>query len=76
MTHAFIIRLWIETGTIGNPEALWRGSIAHVGTKRRIYFSDLNEAVGFIQEQLGLRLSTPQSWWRVVSGLCCCYKMT
>ena len=65
-TYAFIIRVWIEAGTIGDPDALWRGSIAQVGTERRLYFSNLNEAVSFIQEQLGLRLSTPQPWWRSI----------
>lgn len=53
-THAFIVRVWVETQVEQDRKAAWRGSIDHVTDGKRIYFQDLDCVVHFIQEQAGI----------------------
>lgn len=53
-THAFIVRVWVETQDEHGRKAGWRGSIDHVPDGKRIYFQDLSCVVRFIQEQAGI----------------------
>ena len=43
-----MVRLWREEH---RPE--WRGSVEHVGTKRRYFFSNLSDLIDFIRLRLG-----------------------
>jgi hypothetical protein len=50
--HLFVVRLWREAS--GAP-GTWRGSIEHVATRQRRYFSDLDALPSFI----GTRIEAP-----------------
>lgn len=53
-TQSFVVRVWHEaTDQQGNVIA-WRGSIAHVGTARRLHFQDLEKVIQFIAEEAGI----------------------
>ena len=51
--HLFIVRLWQETSRLASDQ--WRGSIEHVPSTQRIYFTSLADLTDFIT----WRLSTP-----------------
>jgi hypothetical protein len=44
---AFLLNLWVEAAGGGEP-ARWRGSIEHLATRRRYYFTVLAELVRFL----------------------------
>ncbi len=51
--HAFVLYLWVE----GEPdrdqgEPAWRGSIEHLPTKRRLYFSVLTDLMRFLSRHI------------------------
>jgi len=46
----FVVRLWRETGATSRA---WRGSVEHVGTDRRRFFSSLADLVEFIRMRIG-----------------------
>lgn len=50
---SFLITLWIEADG-AEPAVVfpWRGSVEHLGTKVRLYFSDPNELIGFLTRHL------------------------
>lgn len=54
-SEAFIIRIWQENGFQTREEAVWRGSITHVGSNQQLYFCDLNSIVEFINDQAGIQ---------------------
>lgn len=45
--HRFMVRVWLETaaGTSGQ----WRGVVDHIGTGRKVYFSDMTDLMDFIR---------------------------
>ncbi len=45
--HSFIIRIWVEE-VRSEGDALWRGHITHVFTKRRSYFESIDGITDFI----------------------------
>jgi hypothetical protein len=45
----FMVRLWREQQA---PAAAWRGSVEHVGSKRRYFFTNLSDLVDFIRLRL------------------------
>jgi hypothetical protein len=66
-TEAFVVRIRPEFpdaeqgGSLGNPAVtVWRGSIVHVRSNRRLYFIDLAEISRFIQEETGLSPISPR----------------
>lgn len=42
-THAFIVRIWMETRELKDAEPIWRGVIEHVGSGARVYFDQLEQ---------------------------------
>ena len=45
----FLVNLWREGAGQGQPRAAdWRGSVEHVQSRRRLYFTDLIELVTFL----------------------------
>jgi hypothetical protein len=53
-SEAFIIRIWQENEIQTCEEAVWRGSITHVGSNQQLYFCDLHSVVDFINDQAGI----------------------
>lgn len=53
--HLFIVRLWSEPHQ-PTPQA-WRGSVEHIPSGQRLYFSSLIDLADFI----GLRLGSEKS---------------
>jgi hypothetical protein len=46
---AFLVNLWFERNGPGEPRAAdWRGSVEHLTTRRRLYFTDIVELVTFL----------------------------
>jgi hypothetical protein len=48
--EAFIVRVWQEAENIKGSQAVWRGSIVHVGSHRQLYFYNLESIARFIRE--------------------------
>lgn len=46
--HVFLVRVWREPG----PDVAWRGSVDHVGSGKREYFSALGALVGHVEDRL------------------------
>lgn len=46
--HLFIVRVWQEPGEVSQ----WRGSVEHVPTQKRFYFSSLSALAVFIATQV------------------------
>ena len=45
----FLVNLWREGDGQGQPRAAdWRGSVEHVHSRRRLYFTDLIDLVTFL----------------------------
>lgn len=53
--HLFIVRVWQEPEQIKTAE--WRGSIEHVPSGQRLYFTSFNDLNDFIR----LRLTSPST---------------
>jgi hypothetical protein len=46
---SFLVRLWTEGGHADTEAApAWRGSVEHLSSKRRLYFSAPSELIGFL----------------------------
>ena len=46
---AFLVNLWFEPDGTGEPRgADWRGSVEHLTTRRRLYFTDVVQLVTFL----------------------------
>jgi len=56
-TQSFIVRIWHESKDSKGNVVVWRGFVERVGNAKRLYFHDLNRAMGFIQEEVGLDTS-------------------
>jgi hypothetical protein len=55
-THSFVVRIWHEAVDKKGNFVVWRGSIDHVGSGRRLYFDDLDGIVRFIREVIGVNV--------------------
>ena len=45
----FLVNVWWDGGSTGySRDAEWRGSVEHIHTRRRLYFTDLVELVAFL----------------------------
>jgi len=64
--HAFIVRIWRQEVGGTEDSCVWRGSIDHVGSSERLYFSDLSAIGRFIQEQAEIGLHGQASRWKSV----------
>lgn len=47
-THSFVVKVWLEDTAEEAGDALWRGHITHVPTKKRQYVQSLDEISAFI----------------------------
>jgi len=63
-THSFIIRVWYEAQDSEGNILVWRGSIDHVGSNKRLYFHNFDGIVRFIQEQSGVCKEQRSSVWQ------------
>jgi hypothetical protein len=71
-TQSFVVRIWHEAVNGKGQADVWRGSIDHVGTNKRLYFADLDAVVRFIQERVGMMNRSRSRWaifWARVRGL-------
>ena len=54
--HTFVVRLWAETSA---PNALqWRGSVEHVASGQKFYFTSLGDLGDFIKRRLEASFSS------------------
>jgi hypothetical protein len=52
----FIVRIWKESG---RDKEAWRGSVEHIATGQRLYFTSLNDLNDFIQFKVEAEGSDP-----------------
>lgn len=46
---AFLVNLWFETTSDGDAAGSgWRGSVEHLASRRRLYFTALGDLVSFL----------------------------
>ena len=67
-TQSFILRIWNDAPAGSGKMKLWRGSIVHVGSGKRIYFHNLNSIAPFIQKQTGMGPGTIIAWVKSLFG--------
>jgi len=48
----FVVRIWREAGT---RDRTFRGSVVHISTKQRMYFSELADLVEFMRLRFEVR---------------------
>ena len=58
--QSFVIRFWLEEPGGQVNEALWRGHITHVPSRRRVHLNDLEQIIRFIIPYLQDRGSEPK----------------
>ncbi len=46
---AFILRVWCEPDRSSRPSPVWRGSIEHVPSGRRVFFNECGAIVAFVR---------------------------
>lgn len=68
---AFIVRVWCESG--GELPAVvraWRGSIEHVASGQRTFFTELDAVIAFMRPHLvALGIEEPGRFWEHVDDL-------
>ncbi len=47
---AFLVNLWRELGRDDPGHADWRGSVEHLASRRRLYFTGITDLVAFLSE--------------------------
>ena len=47
-TDAFLVKLWSEPAADGDPPFALRGSVEHLPTHRRRYFTEIVDLVAFL----------------------------
>jgi hypothetical protein len=52
MEQLFVVRIWREAGA---RDRSFRGSVVHVSTEQRTYFSELADLVEFVRLRLELK---------------------
>jgi hypothetical protein len=59
---AFLVNLWFESRGLGEPQSTeWRGSVEHLMTQQRRYFTEIVDLVTFLTEFTGKAASTVAS---------------
>lgn len=61
--HSFVVRIWYERVDNDGKPTVWRGSIEHVSSGKRLHFYKLESVVCFIQEQARLNLERSKYHW-------------
>jgi len=60
ITHAFIVRIWIEPRELKDAELIWRGVIEHVEGDERVYFDHLDKVSAYFAkylEAIGIKIA-------------------
>ena len=52
ITHAFIVRIWIEPRARKDAESIWRGVIEHVEGDEPVYFDHLDKINSYFAKYL------------------------
>jgi hypothetical protein len=61
---AFIVRVWCESGETPGAVRAWRGSIEHVASGQRSFFTELDVVIAFMQPHLTqLGITEPLRFW-------------
>jgi hypothetical protein len=71
-TQVFIVRFWNETREKEGACPIWRGSVEHVSSGRRIYVNNIEEIGGVVSSFVrGTEMNGKVSGWkkRLKSGL-------
>ncbi len=64
---AFILRIWCESGELPGVVRAWRGSIEHVASGERSFFTELDAVIAFITPHLRrLGIEEPTRFWERV----------
>lgn len=68
---AFIVRVWCESGgEVPGAVRAWRGSVEHVATGERSYFTELDAVIAFMRPHLvKLGIEEPTRFWERVDDL-------
>jgi len=67
---AFIVRVWCESGELPGVVRAWRGSIEHVGSGERSFFTELDDVTAFMKPHLvRLGIAEPTRFWEHVDDL-------
>jgi hypothetical protein len=59
ITHAFIVRIWIEPREKKDAEPIWRGVIEHVEGDKPVYFDHLDKMNTYFAkylEKIGIKI--------------------
>ena len=51
-THAFIVRIWLESREQKDAEPIWRGVIEPVGDGKPIYFINLDKVIAYLASMI------------------------
>jgi hypothetical protein len=63
---SFIVRVWGERGADLGVHA-WRGSVEHVGSGEKVFFSELEAMLDFMRPHLqALGMQAPHRFWERV----------
>lgn len=57
---SFLVTIWSEAAEGDAELPLWRGSVEHLASRRRLYFSSPNDLIGFLVCQIQRRGSRAQ----------------
>lgn len=61
---AFIVRVWCESGETPGAVRAWRGSIEHVASGQRSFFTELDVVTAFMRPHLvRLGIEEPTRFW-------------
>jgi hypothetical protein len=67
---AFIVRVWCESGEAPGAVRAWRGSIEHVASGERSFFTELHAVITFMRPHLvRLGIEDPARFWERVADL-------
>jgi hypothetical protein len=68
---AFIVRVWCESGgELPGAVRAWRGSIEHVPTGERAFFTELDAVIAFMRPHLvTLGIEEPSRFWERMDDL-------
>lgn len=67
---AFIVRVWCESGETPGEVRAWRGSIEHVGSGERTFFTELDGVITFMKPHLvRLGIAEPTRFWERMDDL-------
>jgi hypothetical protein len=56
-SHSFVVRMWCEADIDEAGAQVWRGSVDHVNSGRRSYFTEIEGLMRFIQGQVAAAAS-------------------